>query len=133
MIAIMLAATLALQGEAVIPESLRNVAWTPLGDDGGVLVFLDSASPRRTGDTVRFRVRATGEPQGDGMRTMLIDMAYDCAARTATVWGVRRFDGAGRPLPGGGDVPAEQRQAQALNLEIPIEAATYARLCGAAR
>jgi hypothetical protein len=61
---------------------------------------------------------------------MLIDLAYDCRARTATVWGMRRFDAAGQPLPGGGELPAEQRRAQPLNMDIPIEAATYRRICG---
>lgn len=109
--------------------------WEPVGTQpGGVSFAVDAASLARTGDEATVRVRVTRDtPGADGIKTVVLRYAIDCAARESTAEAVDlyRADGSfasspptdGMSGPVGNDPAAQALFNRACRAAAPQPAA----------
>ncbi len=103
--------------------------WVPAGSEARGSYEYDAASVSRSGDNARTRVRVTLPAAApNGVRSMLLDVEFGCAARTITTLAITTYGDSGAVM--------ESRQAgpnEAVAQPLPsntIEDGIRQRLCG---
>lgn len=73
--------------------------WRSLRRDSQAELFAEPASLIPEGHRFRLRIRVLfARAGGDGVRTIVLDQRYDCAARSAAMRGMISYDQGGRQL-----------------------------------
>lgn len=88
------------------PDSVR---WEPLANDQGESVFIDPASVRRDGQTVRYLVRVDAHDSGPGneIQRLIMRIVLDCGRGLQGIEAADGYDGAGALLASREAQPAE--------------------------
>lgn len=103
--------------------------WVPAGSEARGSYEYDAASVSRPGNNARTRLRVTLQAAApNGVRSVLMDVEFGCAARTITTYAITTYSDSGAVL--------ESRQAgpsEAVAQPLPantIEDGIRQRLCG---
>ena len=92
------------------PAPVPRPDWQVVHSDGGLTVYLDPGSARRTGDVVRISVHSTAAAASqDGMAATSMVMEFDCRLRTVAMVEAHAYGAGGVYLDGGPTPPDERR------------------------
>lgn len=109
------------------PAPVPRPDWQVIHSDGGLTVYLDPGSARRSGDMVRIAIHSTSaEPSEGGMTATSMLMEFDCRLRTVAMVEAHAYGAGGVHLDGG---PAQPEERRARPWEGSDEEAVAQRAC----
>ncbi len=104
------ATAMAIQAAPVPSAPVPRPDWQVVSSAGGLTVYLDPASSRRSGDVVRIAIHSiAAEPSEGGMTAISVLMAFNCRLRTVAMVEAHAFGPGGLHLEGGQAPPEERR------------------------